>query len=177
MQTLENERLLLRELKESDWFDVHRYASQEKVCQYQPWGPNTTEESKGFVKQVLEDAGNTPRTRYVFAITNRTDEMIGAAELNARDTNNLIGEISYIVNPDYWGQGIATDAARLLIKFGFDQFKLHRIYATCDPRKAASSKVLERSGLSLEGKIREDLWIKDGWRDSLLYSILDYEWK
>ncbi len=44
------------------------------------------------------------------------------------------------------------------------------------PRNVASSKVLEKTGMTKEGRMREDLLIRDGWRDSFLYSILVHEW-
>lgn len=171
-----NGRLLLREMIESDWLDVHKYASQDIVCQYQPWGPNTEQDSLDFVNQVISDSRQVPRKRFVFAII-YNGNMIGAGEFNIRDLANKAGEIAYIVNPSYWGNGIATEVATLLIEFGFDVLKLHRIYATCDPRNIGSSKVLEKVGMIKEGKIRDDLLIKDGWRDSLLYSVLEHEWK
>ncbi|MCH7321458.1 GNAT family N-acetyltransferase [Solibacillus sp. MA9] len=173
---LSNERLVLREIIESDWIDVHKYASQEIVCQYQPWGPNTEQESIDFVNQVIRDSRQVPRKRFVFAII-YDGNMIGAGEFNIRNVTNKAGEIAYIVNPIYWGKGIATEVATLLIDFGFDILNLHRIYATCDPRNIGSSKVLEKVGMIKEGKIREDLLIKNGWRDSLLYSVLEYEWR
>ncbi len=174
--SLSNDRLLLREISENDWVEVHKYASQEKVCQYQPWGPNTEQESQYFVNQILNDAIKESRTRYVLAIVNKdSEEMIGAGEVNIRDFTNKTGEIAYIVHPDYWGKGIATDVARLLINFGFEELNFHRIYATCDPRNIGSIKVLERVGMTKEGRIREDMLIKDGWRDSLLYSVLEHE--
>jgi RimJ/RimL family protein N-acetyltransferase len=174
--SLSNKRLLLRGLTKNDWVDVHKYASQESVCQYQPWGPNREEDSKGFVEQALKDAVKEPRTRFIFAIV-LNEDMVGVGELNIRDFTNRNGEISYIVNPDYWGKGIATNVAKLLIDFGFKELKLHRIYATCDPRNIGSLTVLEKVGMTKEGKIREHLLIKDGWRDSLLYSLLEHEWK
>ncbi|MFJ8065604.1 GNAT family N-acetyltransferase [Psychrobacillus sp. NPDC096426] len=173
---LSNERIVLREIIESDWIDVHKYASQEIVCRYQPWGPNTEEESQYFVNQVIKDLRKEPRKRFVFAIVYK-EKMIGAGEFNIRDHTNRVGEIAYIVNPDYWGKGIATEVATLLVEFGIEDLKLHRIYATCDPRNIGSSKVLEKVGMIKEGKIREDLLIKDGWRDSLLYSVLEHEWR
>lgn len=173
---LSNDRLILREMIESDWVDVHKYASREIVCQYQPWGPNTEEESQNFVKQVIEDSKQEPRKRYVFSIIYE-EKMIGAGEINIRDFTNRAGEIAYIVNPDYWGKGIATEVASLLVEFGFETLKLHRIYATCDPRNTGSSKVLEKVGMTKEGTLREDLLIKNGWRDSLLYSVLEHEWE
>ncbi|CRK83394.1 GNAT family N-acetyltransferase [Neobacillus massiliamazoniensis] len=173
---LKTERIYLREFQLSDWQEVHKYASQERVCRYQPWGPNSLKESQSFVKQVLVDSAKEPRTRYALAINNKEDRLIGAGELNIRDAHNKKGEIGYIINPEYWGKGIATDAATLIIGFGFHQLKLHRIYATCDPRNIGSIRVLEKAGMTKEGRIRGDLLMKDEWRDSLLFSVLENEW-
>ncbi len=173
---LKTERIYLREFQVSDWPEVHKYASQERVCRYQPWGPNSLKESQSYVKQVLVDSEKEPRARYALAIINNNENrLIGAGELNIRDTHNKKGEIGYTINPDYWGKGIATDVATLLIGFGFHQLKLHRIYATCDPRNIGSIRVLEKAGMTKEGRIRGDLLMKDGWRDSLLFSVLENE--
>ncbi|MDY0409775.1 GNAT family N-acetyltransferase [Paracerasibacillus soli] len=80
------------------------------------------------------------------------------------------------MNPKYWKMGFATEVANLLISYGFKQLKLHRIFATCDPRNIGSLRVLEKVGMMKEGRIREHILIKDGWRDSLLYSVLEQEW-
>ena len=170
-------RIQWREMVQEDWLDVHKYSSMEIVCQYQPWGPNTEEETLLFVEAVLQDAKKKPRSRFVFAVFEQeTATMIGAGEITIRDTINREGEIGYIFHPDYWGQGYATEVARLLANFGFHELNLHRIYATCDPRNGASAKVLEKIGMVKEGRLREDLFIKDGWRDSFIYGLLEHEW-
>ncbi|PSL40161.1 RimJ/RimL family protein N-acetyltransferase [Planomicrobium soli] len=175
---LESTRLYLRELAEDDWQAVHEYASLEIVSRYQPWGPNSEEESRAFVDTVLLDASKEPRSRFVFAIVlSESEKLIGAGEFNVQSIANRVGEIGYIVNPAYWGQGIATETARRLVEFGFSELGLHRIYATCDPRNIASQKILEKIGMVKEGLMREDLLMKDGWRDSLLYSVLEQEWR
>ncbi len=169
-------KVILKEMNRNDWQDVHRYASLPIVCQYQPWGPNTEEETQDFVEQVLLDAKEEERSRYVFSVIEQENgKMIGAGEINIRDFR--VGEISYIIHPDFWRKGIATEVAKLLLQFGFETLNLHRIYATCDPRNIGSSKVLQKIGMIQEGIMREDLLIKTGWRDSLLYSILEHEWK
>lgn len=173
---LANEKLLLREFTQYDWIDVHKYASQEIVCRYQTWGPNTEEDTKEFIQDVLDEATQTPRERYVFAIIYQ-ETLIGAVEIMIKDFANKVGEIGYIVNPDYWGKGVATQSAKLMITFGFETLKLHRICATCDPRNIGSAKVLEKVGMLKEGVLRENMLMKDGvWRDSLLYSVLKQEW-
>ncbi|SDY31890.1 GNAT family N-acetyltransferase [Salimicrobium album] len=177
IDVLKGERVNLRDMEEKDWVDVHKYASQDKVCQYQPWGPNSEQESEDFVKQVIFDAKKENRSRFVFAIiVKENGKLIGAGEINIRNYTNRVGEIAYIINPEYWGLGYATEVAKLLIPFGFNQLNLHRIFATCDPRNIGSSRVLEKVGMTEEGRIREDLLIKDGWRDSLIFSILEQEW-
>lgn len=171
-------RFKLREIEENDWKDIHIYTSKSIVCRYQAWGPNSETETKEFVKQVLQDASKVPRSRFSFALVELDYErVVGAGEIKIRDFTNREGEIGYNINPDYWGMGLATEVARLLITFGFEELNLHRIFATCDPRNIGSKKVLEKNEMTKEGRIRECILLKDGWRDSLLYSILEQEWK
>ena len=176
-EELVSAQVFLRELVYDDWVGAHTYASNELVCKFQPWGPNTEVDSIEFVNSIIEDAKQVPRTRYVFAVTEmNTNMMIGSGEINIRDISNREGEIAYIIHPDFWGRGYATETAELLIKFGFSHLNLHRIYATCDPRNIPSSRVLEKLGMVKEGLLRKDLLIRDGWRDSLIYGLLENEW-
>lgn len=84
--------------------------------------------------------------------------------------------INFNLGVFYWDKGNATEVAKLLVEFGFSTLNLHRIFATCDPRNLGSAKVLEKIGMTYEGRIRQNLLLKDGWRDSLLFSILKHEW-
>ncbi|MGM0844951.1 MAG: GNAT family N-acetyltransferase [Bacillota bacterium] len=153
--SLNNERIYLREFLESDWVGVHKYASQDIVSKFQVWEPNSKEDSKEFVNQILIDKSKSPRTRYVYAIIlKETDEMIGAGEINVRDSFNKSGDIAYIINPNYWGKGLATEVAKILIRFGFENLNLHRIFAYCNPENLGSVKVLEKAGLTQEGRLK-----------------------
>lgn len=176
-QMLFSKRILLREFEEEDWRAVHKYASQKIVSQYHPWGPNTERESIAYVNEAMYEAKINPRVRFAFAIVeNRSGELIGAGELFIRSSSHREGEIGYVIHPRYWGSGYATEAANILFNFGFSTLKLHRIFATCDPRNKASEKVLKKMGMTLEGRIRESILLKDGWRDSLLFGMLEQEW-
>lgn len=177
IKLMKSERIYLREIETGDWIDVHAYASQEIVCQYQPWGPNSEQDSREYVEEIIANGNVNPRSRFAFAVVEmQTEKMIGVGEFTIRDFSNKVGEIAYIVNPDHWGKGFATEVAKLLINFGFSEFGMHRIFATCDPRNLASSKVLEKVGMTQEGRLREDLLLRDGWRDSFVYGILENEW-
>jgi [ribosomal protein S5]-alanine N-acetyltransferase len=168
-----SEYVVLRPIAEDDWPAVHAWASQARACRYQTWGPNTPEQTLEFVRDAAKAWIAVPQTRFVYAIT-LGGYVVGNCDLNLR--GQVQGEISYALHPDYWGQGLATAAGRQLVQLGFDQHGLHRIFATCDPRNIASAAVLKRLGMQYEGRMRETTLIRDGWRDSDLYSVLVDEW-
>jgi ribosomal-protein-alanine N-acetyltransferase len=170
-----SERLALRELAAEDWAAVHDWAARPEACRYQSWGPNTPEETRAHVERVLAAARQRPRADYTYLVVPVGEERpVGSGSLMLRGPR--VGEIAYIVHPDRWGQGIATEVARLLLRLGFERFGLHRIYGTCDPRNVGSGRVLRKVGMTHEGRLREALLIRDGWRDSDLYAILEHEW-
>jgi ribosomal-protein-alanine N-acetyltransferase len=164
----------LRPLVAKDWAAVHEWARRPEVCRYQEWGPNTEEETQDFVREAVEAWGQDPQVRFAFAIV-LDDVVVGNAEFKLR--GGAQGEIGYIIHPDLWGRGIATSAAIRLLEFGFVKHGLHRIFATCDPRNVASGKVLQKLGMLYEGRLRENIRIRDGWRDSDLYAVLTHEWR
>lgn len=175
---LETTRFFLREFEQKDWGAVHAYASQEVVSRYQPWGPNAQEETQQYIKEILKQQLELPRTSFTFAVVwKKTGAVIGAGELSSIDTANQSGEIGYILHPDYWRRGIASEVALLLLQFGFEENRLHRIWASCDPQNTGSQKVLEKVGMAKEGLLRQNLRMNNGWRDSMIYSALKEEWK
>jgi len=171
-------RLVLRELTVEDWPKVHAYSAHPEVVRYQPWGPNVPEESRAFVEQAVIAAQAVPRTEYQLAMTLVDGgRFVGTGVLWLRNPDHGQGEIGYFLHPDAWDRGYATEAALLLLDFGFRELRLHRIAATCDPRNAASARVLEKAGMTYEGRLRETMRLRDGWRDSSVYSILAHEWR
>jgi RimJ/RimL family protein N-acetyltransferase len=87
------------------------------------------------------------------------------------------GEIWYLVNPDFRGRRVATQAVNGLLQVGFVEFALHRIWATCLPENPASSRVLENVGMRKEGFLSKNLMIHGEWKSSLLYAMLAEEWE
>ena len=117
-----------------------------------------------------------PRIVYTFALVRREDnKLIGSCGITIRSEPNKEAEMGYILNKSHWNQGYTTEAANRLMRFGFQQLGLHRIYATCDPANVASFKVMEKIGMKREGLLRQHKLEKGKWRDSLLYSILEQE--
>jgi RimJ/RimL family protein N-acetyltransferase len=168
---------MLRDLETEDWKLVQDYASDPKVVRYVDFGPNTEEESKNFVQRALAQQKEQPRNNFTLAIILKArNALIGGCGICVSNPRNREGYIGYVLNRSFWRHGYATEAAQGLLEFGFDQLKLHRIFATCDAENVASARVLEKVGMQQEGHFRENGWVKGRWRDSLLYAILDHEW-
>ncbi|CAB61817.1 MULTISPECIES: GNAT family N-acetyltransferase [Streptomyces] len=159
----------------TDWLAVHSWAGLPDACRFQPWGPNTEEQTRDFVRAAAE-AWTHIRPRRLAHVARVGNAVVGMGDLHVRSHTQRQGEISYIVHPRVWGQGIGTEIGRSLLSLGFDRWGLHRIRATCDPRNQASSRVLTKLGMTYEGRHRHTAWIRDGWRDSLVFSIIEDEW-
>ncbi|GAA2207612.1 GNAT family protein [Nonomuraea monospora] len=166
----------LHRLEPSDWQAVHTWASLPEACRYQTWGPNTEEQTRTFVAATAEEWTRVPQR--LFAYTARAEgEVVGMGNLHIHSEAQRQGEITYIVHPRLWGQGVATAIGAELLRLAFEERGLHRVHATCDPRNAGSARVLEKLGLTWEGRLRHTALIRDGWRDSEVFGILEDEWR
>jgi RimJ/RimL family protein N-acetyltransferase len=142
-----------------------------------PWGPNTESDTKAFIKRTVKYRTSKPRTQYEFAVTLRgTGELIGGIGIGKRPQQPEIGIIGYCLSKAYWDKGYCTEAVRALLELGFTRLALHKISALCDPENIASIRVLEKAGMKLEGRLRENVAMRGKWVDETLYSILEREW-
>ncbi len=165
----------LRPIETADWPAVHSWASRPEACRFQGWGPNTEDETKAFVQGAAEVWSQKPQERYSYAAL-LDEEVVGSGEIKVVSRTHRQGVISYIVHPRVWGRGVATAIGRELLRIGFEDLAFHRIVGTCEPRNLASARVLAKLGLTYEGRLREVALVRDGWRDSETYSILEQEW-
>jgi len=169
-------RLVLRDLEEADWRAVHSYASDSEVVRYMDWGPNTEDHTKKFIQRAIAGQREQPRQNYELAIVLKDNgQIIGGCSIHVSDPNNREGWIGYCLSRHSWRQGYATETAKALLKFGFEQLNLHRIFALCDPENRASAHVLEKVGMQQEGHFRERKLRKGKWHDELSYAIIGYK--
>jgi RimJ/RimL family protein N-acetyltransferase len=105
------------------------------------------------------------------------DRVIGSIRLWVIDEDNRTAEIGYALHKDYWRQGLTSEAARALIRVGFETLGLHRIIAICDARNRGSWSVMRKLGMRREGRFRQDKQVKGAWRDTYSYALLAEEWQ
>ncbi|MFD8197537.1 GNAT family N-acetyltransferase [Streptomyces wuyuanensis] len=160
----------------ADWRAVHSWASLAQVCRFQTWGPNTEEQTRAFVATAVGAWAHSPQQRFAYAARIEGD-VAGMGEPHVRSGGQRQGEIPYAVHPRAWGQGVGTAIGKELLARGFEDLELHRIHTTCDPRNLGSARVLGKLGMTWEGRHRHTALIRDGWRDSDVFSILEDEWR
>ncbi|MCK5146614.1 GNAT family N-acetyltransferase [bacterium] len=106
------------------------------------------------------------------------DECIGGIGLNLQgDVSRMTAEIGFWLGEPFWGQGIATEAVRALLKYGFETINLNRIQANIFESNQATRCVLKKTGFIKEGRLRKSV-VKNGQiMDQLIYAILrqDYD--
>ena len=174
---IRTERLLLRAFTQDDFADVHAYAIEEEVVRYMDWGPNTLEETQFFLGRSFEAQLRWPRSDVNLAVQHLADgKVIGAIRLGVNNEATRTGDLGYSIASAYWRQGIGTEAARAMLRAGFEVLGLHRIWAECDVRNAGSWGIMEKLGMRREAHFRQDKRGRGGWRDSYLYALLADEW-
>lgn len=172
---LQTERLLLREMEPADWSGVLRYCGDPEVARFQPWDPADEAGHRAYFEAVLADRQHAPRRAYRLAIEHCRDRlMIGTYELIIQPPWEA--EVGYFLERAAWGYGYATEAAQAVVDAAFTELGLHRVWATCAPENVASARVLEKIGMRREGHLRRHFRLREGWRDSYLYAVLDEEW-
>jgi RimJ/RimL family protein N-acetyltransferase len=168
----------LRELKHSDLESVHGLLSDWSVVRYMLLPHCTTkEESRKCLEELITESPDAAWLSMARAIELRdSGDVIGLCGIAILHGSEQ-GELWYLVRPEYWGHGIAAEAARALLTIGFAEMKLHRMFATCLPENPASSLVLEKIGMRKEYRQSKNLKIHGVWHDCVLYALLREEWE
>jgi Acetyltransferases, including N-acetylases of ribosomal proteins len=178
---LETEHLVLRPFSESDFGAVQSYAGNIENVEYMIWGPNNEEDTKDFIDTTNQEAKKNPRKNYDFAITLKdTKQLIGGGGIYLNDELNQ-ATVGWVLHLDYWKNGYGSEFAAALLKFGFEELNLHRIWATCNTENYGSYRIMERNGMRREahfikcrfGRVCDS----EVWYDEYHYGILAEEWR
>lgn len=172
-------RLVLRPFTRGDVDAVFAYRQREDVARYLFDGQMSRESCAEAVQLRIRQLDLIEEgDRLVLAVERREGgEMIGEISLIWRNAAAQQGEIGYILNPKFHGQGYAGEAVSALITLGFQRFSMHRICARCDPRNTSSFRLMERLGMRREAHFRGNALVKGVWADELVYAVLADEWQ
>ncbi|UFQ15989.1 MULTISPECIES: GNAT family N-acetyltransferase [Streptomyces] len=171
-------RLALREIGIDDVDAVHAIYGDAKATKYLSFEPRTRDQVGQIIARSMVSATAEPRDEYCLAVAERdSGRLIGYARL-ALDPHQPKGAtMGFALRPSAWGVGYGTETVRTVLTLAFDTLGLHRVWAARAPLNTASHKTLLRAGMQEEGRIRQHVFVRGAWRDSITYSIVDDEWK
>ncbi|MCP8969839.1 GNAT family N-acetyltransferase [Ectobacillus ponti] len=172
----ETDRLRLRPLSYGDAELIEMYAGDYEVAKTTlniPY-PYPKGSALDFIKATVESdkKGNS----FSLAITLQNDPaIIGLMGLSISQKHKR-AELSYWIGKPYWGMGYGTEAAKMVMKIGFEQLDLHKIFAAAFTDNPASWRIMEKVGMREEGVFRQHVLKWDTFKDLSFYSILKSEY-
>ncbi|MCF7917983.1 GNAT family N-acetyltransferase [Candidatus Gracilibacteria bacterium] len=168
------ERFVLRPLRKGDIAILFEKTSRNsELAKYLKWDPpKTLEEAQKLFLPKKKDMirwGIFWKNQFVGCVSLlNIIRSLGSREINA-------AEMGYWILPEFCGQGCATEAAKYMIRFGFQVLKLHKIMASCTVENEPSNRVLEKLGFRFVGTRKDHYFKYNRWWDMKLYEMTKNE--
>lgn len=166
---VETERLILRPVKIADAEDIFEYSQDEENVYYLYDKYESVEVGRARIASYFE---KEPLGKYGIVLK-ENNKLVGTIDFRV---NNLQGEIGYGLNKKYWGHGYVPEAARALIKLGFEIFHLPHIAASCLEENHRSARVMQKCGMQLEARRPKTRLFHNKWITECEYGITDDEY-
>jgi [ribosomal protein S5]-alanine N-acetyltransferase len=170
--TIATHRLCLRPFVPADAPDVQRLAGDERISATTLNLPHPYPDGLANDWISSHQDNFASRKSLVLAICLRINgQLIGAIGLTIRpELENA--ELGYWIAAGLWNKGYATEAAYAMAKFGFEQLKLHKIFAHHFKGNDASGRVMQKIGMKEEGFLREHVKHQGRHLDLCRYGLL-----
>jgi len=175
---LETERLIVRAYTMADLPALFAIVSQKAVMEYLPEGVMSRKRTEKALRWIIDCyRKNTPREIVKFSVgveEKSTGQLVGWCGLGPLEFDTSEIEIYYGLSASQWGRGFTTEAAKALLRYGFETIGLARIVALVKPENVASQRVIEKLGLFYQkriGRLPEEFKFYQG----LLYYALTGE--
>ena len=131
----------------------------------------TMAEAKDWIKLIKDSLSINSGITWGITEINQTT-LIGTIGLWRIIKENYRAEIGYMLLPEYWKKGFTKEAILKVVKYGFDEMKLHSIEAHISPKNVGSATVLEKTGFVREAYFKEDFFYDGVFEDTAIYSLL-----
>lgn len=166
---LEGERLLLKPLEPSDVTEAYcRWMNDPEVNRFLEtrFQHHTQEDLRRYVAQKMDD----PQVIFWAILMKEENRHIGNIKLDSINPIHRTGVIGFLIGEKpYWGQGLITEAIRLVCDYAFGRLNLHKLTAGCYSTNIGSAKALQKAGFVQEGLQREQFLLNDIYVDELLF--------
>jgi [ribosomal protein S5]-alanine N-acetyltransferase len=169
---LTTERLTLRQIKDEDKKELYILRSDEKVMKFinRPKA-KTIDEGLQFIHKI--NNGIT-KNEWIFWVITLKNKLIGTICLWNISKDQSLAEIGYELMSNYQGQGYMQEALTAVIKYGFENMKLHSIEAFTSPNNKRSIKLLERNNFIWKANFQEGDSFVGEISDMAIYTLLNH---
>jgi len=167
MPEIETARLLLRMFRQDDLDNLSLIYADADVMQFLSGHPLTRDETAGWLNYFLSGWENFGFGWWA-VILKESGRLIGHCGLQFIHITPEV-EVTYGLAKPYWRQGLASEAARACLRYGFEELQLERIYALADPGNTASHRVMERVGMSHD---KTEYYKDDLYEGDLVYYVI-----
>lgn len=174
---LETDRLILRDFRPEDFTAFYETSQDPEYQQFYSQEETRREYWESIFEKILKSAAAEKRTAYQVCICLRSEAIIGTCGVRMEDLDHQQASFGCAVSRSYWGESLAYEAAQRLIKFGFANLPIHRLYAETISENRRARSLAERLGMRLEGELRHTRFFRDRWWNTVIYSILRDDWK
>jgi RimJ/RimL family protein N-acetyltransferase len=176
---LETARLRIRPYRPDDLESLLAMFGREDVSRFLMWEPLDRAAAAAMLERRMGQSAIRQEGEGLGLVVEERDgaRFVGEVVLRWLSEVNQQGEIGWSVDPATQGRGYATEAAREMLRLGFDELRLHRIIAECDPRNTASIRVMEKLGMRREAHHLEAMFVKGEWCGSIVSAMLASEWR
>ncbi|MCF6194684.1 MAG: GNAT family N-acetyltransferase [Kangiellaceae bacterium] len=171
---LAGETIILRGLEESDLTAEYlQWLNDEEVCKYNSHAifPNNSSKMKKYFESLDQ------KNSVVLAIIHRAENRhIGNISLQSIDWVSRSAEFAILLgNKNFWGKGVAIEAANLIVNYGFERLNLHRIHCGTSSENIGMQKLASNLKMKEEGRRREAMYKNGKFVDMVNYGVLKSE--
>lgn len=169
--TLESDRLIYKRIVPENTQDMFDYSKLEEVTRYLLWTPHVSfTQTEKYIKLLQKKYDNG--SFWDFGLTSKEDgRFIGTCGITSVEDETDTIEIGYVLAPDYWGKGIATEAAKTVMRYCFENFGCRRICGKFMEGNNGSMRVMTKLGMTLEGIYRNSMYVKGEYKTIHVYEI------
>ena len=174
---LENNRVKLTLLDLSNYKHLTQIAQEEKLVQYSPTKVDTPEDLKDYVQTAVDNYYH--KTAIPFIIFDKQKNAYAGCTryMNINWKNKVLEIGSTWIGREFQGTGLNKNMKFLMLEYAFETLKFDKVAFRADERNIPSRRAIEKIGATLEGILRKDMLMLDGFkRNTCCYGILKEEW-
>ncbi len=189
MIALHTERLLIRDHKKEDFEGLYRLVTDEKAMYFlDDLRARSSEDAWANLEVAMGEAKKSEGERecYFFTIalkassdeTQESGSYVGEIgyTVKARTSQGKLVEMGYFILPEFWNQGIVTEAVDRVMKFAFEENGVWKIELGCNKGNLGSERVMIKSGMTKEGELVDHTWLDNRLWNRVCYRMLKTEW-